>query len=31
MVFKGSTPESVITQAADDTTKALQDYNAGGF
>jgi len=31
MVFNGKTPESVITQAADDTTKALQDYNAGGF
>jgi sn-glycerol 3-phosphate transport system substrate-binding protein len=31
MIFKGSSPESVITQAADDTTKALQNYNAGGF
>jgi len=24
-------PESVINQAAEDTTKALQDYAAGGF
>ena len=31
MVFKGESPESVITQAAEDTTKALQDYAAGGF
>ncbi len=31
MVFNGASPESVITQAAQDTTKALQDYNAGGF
>ncbi|MGZ4704114.1 MAG: extracellular solute-binding protein [Acidimicrobiales bacterium] len=31
MVFKGSSPESVITQASDETTKALEQYNAGGF
>jgi len=31
MVFNGSSPDSVIAQAADDTTKALEQYNAGGF
>jgi len=31
MVFNGESPESVLTQAAEDTTKALQDYAAGGF
>jgi len=31
MVFKGSSPESVITEAADETTKALEQYNSGGF
>lgn len=31
MVFKGATPEQAIGDASSETTKALQDYQDGGF
>lgn len=31
LIYKGATPEAAVTRAADGTTKALQQYDNGGF